>query len=604
MNLNETEQDELTKCIGYFEEFEEQSRDNRALCERDRDYADHKQWTYAQKVELAKRKQPTVINNRIRKKINFLRGLERQGRTDPKAYARTPKHEQDANSCTDALRFIADNTRFDYKRSLFFENYLVEGTGGAEITLNEKREIGIEPVEWDRLFWDYRSRDLDFEDARYKGIIIWMDSDDAEAMYPDAKEVIEHSFSSAMDDTYEDKPVNWVDSKRKRVRIAQIYYKKKGVWHVAHYTKAGFLIKPKPCDFIDEDKKPYCPLIMRSAYIDRDGNRFGEPRFMIEQQDSINKRESKMVHLISQRQTYGTKGAFENPAKAKRELAKADGHIELNPNVEQGKHWGILQTGDMALGQFQLLQEAKREMDETSVNASLTGAVGAEQSGRAIIAKQSGGQVEITPLMDGKREWETRVYRAFWNCVRQFWTDERWIRVTDDESNIRYVALNKRKTVAEAIQERAGAIPPQFANDPRLEMPVQPEVISENNVSELDVDIIVQDSPDAVNLQYEEFQMLVNLYQANPNAIPFDMIVEASQLRNKQKILEKLRGGTDEEKQMIAAKQQEKEQMQKMGFAAELQKTKAETFDKTMSGKKKQAEALETMRDIQFPALG
>ena len=44
---------------------------------------------------------------------------------------------------------------------------------------------------WDRIWYDPHSRALDFTDARYKGLVIWMDQDQLEELYPDADEVID-----------------------------------------------------------------------------------------------------------------------------------------------------------------------------------------------------------------------------------------------------------------------------------------------------------------------------------------------------------------------------------------------------------------------------
>jgi len=215
--------DLLTTLVGYFESSEQNTRASRKRCERDRDYADHKQLTDEELATLKQRKQPPVQNNYIRKKINFLRGYERKIRTDPKAYARTPQHDEDAKAATDALRYIADNSSFDVTRSDFWDNFIVEGTGGCEIVVNDKREVETHHIQWDRLFWDAHSRKADFSDARYTGIIIWDDADNIKHNFPGSDETVAASFTEANDDTFDDKPINWVDSQRKRLRIAQIY---------------------------------------------------------------------------------------------------------------------------------------------------------------------------------------------------------------------------------------------------------------------------------------------------------------------------------------------------------------------------------------------
>jgi len=119
---------------------------------------------------------------RIKPKVDFLLGMERQTRTDPKAFPRTPAHEDAAEAATDSIRYVLDNNEFDYTRSDVFENMLVEGTGGAEVIVNVGKkgpEIVINQYPWDRLFWDPHSRRRDFSDAKYLGAVVWMDYEDA-----------------------------------------------------------------------------------------------------------------------------------------------------------------------------------------------------------------------------------------------------------------------------------------------------------------------------------------------------------------------------------------------------------------------------------------
>lgn len=586
----EQQPDLLTTLVSYFEEYEQQSHSARALNERDRDYTDHKQLTDDERRQLAARKQPPTQNNRIRKKINFLRGYERQIRTDPRAYPRTPQHEDDAESITDALRYVADNAQFDVTRSAFWDNYIIEGTGACEVIVSkdEEKEIQLPHIQWDRLFWDYHSRKCDFSDARYTGIIIWDDVDNILAQFPNSKDIIQSSFNHSSDDTYEDKPTNWVDSKRKRLRIAQIYHKLDGVWHLSFFIKAGFLTKSAPSPWLDEKGNPENGMIMQSAYVDREGNRFGEPRFMIEQQDAINKRESKTLHLLSQRQTWGNERAFpDGPGQAKTELAKPDGHVIIGGGGVFGQDFGILQNGDMAQGQFQLLQEAKQEIDASSSGQGFLGQDQSNQSGRAIIAQQTGSQIEINPLADGKRQWELRVYRACWNRIKQFWKEERWIRVTDDENNARFVGLNRPVKVEEAIaDELGGEIPPEFANDPRLQMVSRVE----NQVSELDVDIIIEDSPDIVTIQQEAMDNLISLAQVGITFEKEDYIA-ASQLRNKSEMLKRIKGEDEAQQQQLAQQAQAAQQLQQEVVIAEVEKDGADALNKQAQAQKNMADA-------------
>ena len=590
--MAESEQDLLTKLVSYFEEFEQFTRESRKLNERDRDYTDHKQLTSGELEILRKRKQPPVQNNYIRKKINFLRGYERQIRTDPKAYPRTPEHDTDAAAATDALRYIADNTNFDVVRSDFWDNFITEGTGACEVVVSKdkKREIQTHHIQWDRLFYDYHSRKADYSDAKYTGIIIWDDKESVIRNFPGSEKFISDAFSSNNDDTFEDKPVNWIDSKRNRVRIAQIYFEHKGKWHLAFFTESGFLVKPQLSPWMDEDGEPENGMILQSAYVDRDGNRFGEPRFMIETQDAINKRESKMLHLVSQRQTFGNNKAFpDGVGGQKAELAKPDGHVEMNGNSRFGEDFGILPTGDMAQGQFQLLQEAKQDMMKNSGSEMATAQAGGGQSGRAVLAQQNGAMIELNPLADGKRQWEMRVYNAWWNRVRQFWTDVRWIRITDDQNGVKFVGLNKPVSVAEAVEEEMGAIPQEFENDPRMKMVSR----IDNQVAEMDVDIIIEDAPDIANVQQEEFANLVALANVGITFDP-EIYIKASQLRNKEEILEQMKGKDEAAQQAIQEKQAAQEQLTTEAVAAAIEKDAASAENQIAQAEKNSQEAIQT----------
>ena len=74
---------------------EETHSDARKLSHRDRDWYDNYndgQWDEREKQILLRRGQPIVTMNRIKRKVNFLCGIEQKARSDPKAYARKPQN--------------------------------------------------------------------------------------------------------------------------------------------------------------------------------------------------------------------------------------------------------------------------------------------------------------------------------------------------------------------------------------------------------------------------------------------------------------------------------------------------------------------------------
>lgn len=533
----------------WFQASEDATVDARAESERARDYVDGKQLTTEEVAELKRRGQPPVVINRVRRKIEWLKGLEVKQRTDPKAFPRTPQHQDDAESITDAIRFVCDKEDWDGKRSEVYDNFLVEGFGGAEVVHEQNArgevDVKINVYPWDRLFYDPHSRRNDFSDARYKGAVLWMDQEDFERDYPDEWEGIATQYG-VNDDTYDDRPRDiWFDQQRKRVRVILIWYRKDSMWHWCKFIK-GAKLDEGESPYVDEDGQSECPLIMVAAYVDRENQRYGLMRDMFDPQDEINKRRSKALHSINSRQTYGIKGAVDSVAAMKRELAKPDGHVEINAEAFEDaarigqRPFEVIPTNDQTAGQFQLLQEAKMEIDMLGANSALEGEVGESTSGRAVLARQQGGMIEIAALNDKLHQFTREVYRQIWMRIKQFWREEKWVRVTDDEANARFVGLNRPITLGEQL----GQMPPEQAQmiavqmglrpgDPRLQM----QVGVQNEVSQIDVDIVLEEVPDRVTLEGEVFEALLKYGPQIPPAV----LIEADPTlpsKKKEKLLE------------------------------------------------------------------
>ncbi len=552
---------------------EEVTETNRRKAERDRDYFDGKQLTKEELAALKKRGQPPVVFNGVRKKIEWLEGLQIKQRTDPKAYPRTPEHGEAADAATDAIRFVCDNTNWDVTCSAVYSEMLVEGFSGVEVIHRQTRkgdvEVEILHVPWDRLFYDPHSRKADFSDARYKGTIIWSDLDDVLLDHPEAKKDLEGMLAEyAGQDTYDDRPKStyWCDAARRRIKVCLIWYRVKTEWHWCKFvnqTKLGSGVSP----YKDEEGDTVCPLIMRSAYVDRDNNRYGVVRDMIDPQDEVNKRRSKALHNFVTRQIVMSKGVGQ-AADLRRQMARADGILEIDATKDD--IFEIQSNADLAQGQVMLYQDAKAELDDTGVSEALTGDQGSSQSGRAILAKQQSGMVGVTRLTDNLGQFTREVYEATWLRIRQFWDAERWIRVTDDEDNARFVGLNRQVTLQEYLsqlpQEEVAQIAYQYGlrpGDPRLSQPVG----IENNVAEMDVDILIEEAPDRITLAGETFEALLKYAQAG--TLPPEVLLKADpSLPSKKR---------DELLNALAESQKQQAQTQGPMIEAELQKTQSET---------------------------
>lgn len=584
----------------------------RGLSERDRDYWCGYQWTDDEAAKLAKRSQAPIVVNRIKPKVEGLKGLLIQRRTDPKAYPRNRKDEKASEAVTDALRYVADAVDLDDIEVNVAENVFIEGYGAALIDVEEGREgmeVDVTVVPWDRFYFDPHSRRLDFKDARYMGIVVWMDEAEAKLKFDGKEDAIEAAINNYdLDETLDDRP-RWVIGKsQKRIRVCQHFWidDKTGKWMMAFLTHNAFLSDPEESPYLDEFGEPECPIEAVSAYIDRENQRFGEVRHMIDLQDEINHRRSKALFLLSARQTAARKGAIQDIAKFKREFAKPDGHIEYEGEAGD---FQVLQTGDMATGQFTLLQQAQQELDATSFNAQMAGQRSGDASGRAISLLQQGGMMETLPLYNQILHWKKRVYRQIWHRIKQHWTEEKWVRVTDDLGALRWVGLNVPVPLGEYLQETANDASQPFQarlgaqamlqqmQQAAPEMLTQPITV-QNPVPELDMDIILENAPDSINTQAEQFQIIAQLAASRPE-VPFEEIVKLSQLRGKEEMISAIEQNrqqalavAQQAQQQAAAKDDQELRIKAANAAANIQKIAAETGKINMEAINQQIENL------------
>lgn len=199
-------------------------------------------------------------------------------------------------------------------------------------------------------------------------------------------------------------------------------------------------------------------------------------------------------------------------------------------------------------------------------------------SGVALRARSQASQTELAPMFSVLKHLDIRVYRKVWNRIRQYWKAEKWIRVTDDEQNLKWVGLNKPITKGEQILQQAqeqGAQPQQLAQlqqqiaaDPSM----QEVVDTHNDISNLDVDIVMDDAPDTVTQEVEDFQAMAEMVKSG-FPLPPEAVIMSSPLGNKDKILKMMK----EKPQIPPELQKQMQQMQEEGkkLAEENQALKA-----------------------------
>ena len=568
------------------------------------------QLTTEDKAILRSRGQPIVVTNRIRAAINGILGVLDSAASDPRGFPRTPKDEQSADVATKVLRYIQDDTRFDETKLDCAENYLVEGVCASVIEMDgdDVRVVQIAPEEF---AWDMRSKRNDFKDCRRMEIAKWRYAEDVEAEYgvpvPAWVRGDGLGIAYAFDSTWEDKPDNyltWVDKKDARVMVVEMYHRETDGWRRCVFF-AGGILEYGPSPFLDDKRRPVCPIEAQTCYVDPDNVRYGLVRDMKSLQQEVNARRSRGLHIFNSRQIQERElGAATTSAdEARKEAARADGVLPSG--------WQVVPTGDMGQAQLAMGAEAKGELDRMAPTPAVLGKQGeASQSGRARLVLQQAGMTELARPIGRLEDWEERVYVQMWWRAKQFWNAQKYIRVTDDEDAFEFLTINEPQWEMMQVPGPDGnmveaplMVPQQDPQTGQVVMrrvpvidPQTGQQATKNRPSDMDMDIILKTTPDSVTLQQEAY---VEIMRAYGNQIPLELGIEMSPFPNKKEWLEKLKAFKEEVAKVQAEQMQAQQQAQAQALQLEAAKGQSEVAKNDAAAQKSQADAgktrLETM---------
>jgi len=179
--------------------------------------------------------------------------------------------------------------------------------------------------------------------------------------------------------------------------------------------------------------------------MDEDGHPYGMIRNMKDPQREINKNRSQYSHIITTRRVFFETGALKNPLEAKTQISRPDAWIELNQGALNQKKFQFSQDVAVAREHFEIMREAKQELQE--VSGAVEEQMGQQtnaRSGIAIEARQRQGATVNTEPFDNLRLSKRRMGELMLSMMRQHWTYEKVIRVTDDKTGgDKFVTFNK-----------------------------------------------------------------------------------------------------------------------------------------------------------------
>jgi len=501
------------------------------------------QWTREQIKTIRERGQPVTTANEYARKVNAIVGVIERLKQDPKAQPNSPQHAEGADLGTETLRYAMNSQQWDSIQPICSLNGAVDGIAGIEFDITQgdmgDPEIAIANVEPDTFFYDPRSNKQDFTDALFLGTSKWVDKEVLKDMFPDRADDIEGLSSQGSEfQTGSDREVVWTNSSEGMVRAVDHWYYCKGQWKWCFHI-GGVKLAEGVSPWLDEKNKTQPKFCMYSAAVDHEGDRYGFLRNLKSSCDEVNQRKSRMLHISNSRRVIAKDGAVKNVEKARKEWARADGWVKLEPHAEYGKDIFVDNTAQDFQGQLALYQEAKQELDRFGPNAAQLGQGDAGKSGRAIALLQQAGLAELGPFLLAYRNWKFRVYRMMWNAIQRHWQTERWIRVTDSEGLTQFIQLN-------------GLAVDQYG---------RPALV--NALGSLDVDITLDESGDVVTTMAEALETLQSALAAGM-PIPPDILVDLLPIRQdiKKRLKERMEQANEPDPMAEEAKRVALEQEQ------------------------------------------
>ena len=508
--------------------------------------------------------------------------------------------------------------------------------------------------DWRYMLYDSQSVEPDLSDARYVFRWKWVDRDVAEAMFPERKGIIRQSSvdaTTALQDDEDDpnyylgaritepgydypspgkyRPFNagsLAPSQRDRVKLVEAWYRdptrqpvlrggplsgepyndqdeahleaiENGASiydalvmqvRVAIYTDAGLLFEgPSP---YKHGRFPFVPVWAYRRALDNAP--YSPIRTMRDSQDSLNKRGSKALWILSSNQVIMEEGAVDDIEDLRDEVArpnaiivKARGkELELNRDV-------------------QLAEEHLKLMDRDALAIRNCGGVTAENlgretnanSGKAIIARQDQGSVVTSELFDNLRwavQWAGELELSL---IEQFFTAEKTVRLVGERGNASFVSVNQ-------VDPNTG------------------DVLNDLTATKADFVVSQQDYRDSLRIaMFESLMEIVGrIAQMNPMAAMnmLDLVIEMADVPNRDELVSRIRQlngqrdpsadpSPEEQTQMqqMAQMQQLQQQLQQEGAMAELARLKAEVAKLGSDVEKSRAESINKRLEAMYSAL-
>jgi hypothetical protein len=613
----------------------------RRLMQQDEDYYDHDQWDSQSLAILQKRGQEPLTYNVIAQSINWVLGTERRTRTDYRILPRNKEARGSAEKKSHLLKYLADVNKTEFHVSRSFADAAKVGLGWIESGVQDDTEG--EPIyeahaSWRSIIYDTAAQDLDLEDARFMFRTKWADLDNACALFPDRKGVIQASTSShyefgafldrhgdeAMDsqeymaDTASGRynSIEHPTYARDRVRLIEAWFKipvnekrmaggefrgeiydpdslghqvsiASGFGEVRErltqrvyvmvMTLNGVLwMSPSP---YRHNRYPFTPIWgYRKA---ADSTPYGIIRGMISAQKDLNKRLSKALAILNSNKVIMDEGAVADLDEFEEEISRSDAIIvkrpgkELSINVDRDLASAHLDIMNLSMSMVQTLSGITDEALGRTTNAT---------SGRAIQSRQEQGAMSTAAIFDNLRFARQIHGEKVLSLIEQFMSEEKTFRITNRRGSPDYITIN--------------------------------DSLPENDITRTKADYIISEDAWNASLRQAGVQQFMELLtQVGPVApqivmVLLDLVVEMMDLPSGDEVVNRIRQITgmedpdadpnapDPKRQEREAAKQAQAEMEGRAAQANLAKLEGEAAEKMARAEKAKIDALKVLKGM------
>ncbi|WP_338619009.1 hypothetical protein [Achromobacter sp. E1] len=517
------------------------------------DYYDGNQLDAETLARLDEKGLGPLVTNLIQPTVNAVLGMEAKTRTDWRVGADDDRYQDVAEALSAKMHETEREAQADTATSDAYASQIKAGFGVVEVSRNSNPfnyPYRVTSVPRSEIYWDWRSRSLDWSDARYVVRKKRYDADHIAAFFPEHREMIlaasnwrdwtDHltnearmsadffnSLGQGTRTTWDD--LDWRDVERRVVTCFEVWYR---VWvrglvlalpggrtlefneqnQVHRALVASGAVQPKlavydkircafhigPIRVLDRGTNrrrfPYIPFFGYRE--DLTGVPYGIIRAMLSPQDEVNARAARMMWLLNSRRTFIDSDALDEKyntmSDANRELGRADAFIVTNPRAAKG-NIKVESNFELSQQQFQIMQERKQAIQEAAgVYAAMMGQQSNASSGLAIQSLVEQGVTTLAKINDNYRVARRGVGNALLDLIKEDMTSQAEILV--DNGTV------KRKVVV---------------NIPRKD-PVTGEAYKENDVQTAPVKVALSDVPSTPTYRAQQFAAFSEILKSMP----------------------------------------------------------------------------------------